>query len=148
VARALEQEGLGPTTAQAVLADLQPEGRDEPSDLVYGVDLQGLRERLPQDNDTVLAKALERHGLQSATAAAVVRELRESERLGHGERRARLRRLGVQGMVVGSVFTGLFIWTATRGDHDGRVDIVTAGVTTLLALYSFALFHRNRPPSP
>jgi hypothetical protein len=148
VVRALENEGLELDTARAVVTELAPDARLEASDLACGVDAQGLRARLELDTAEVLAHALAQHGLQTATAATLVAELRASERRLNEQRRARLRRLGLHGMVVGSVFTALFVWTATRGDHDGRVDIVTAGLTALLALYSLALYRKHGPDHP
>ena len=108
VVRALENEGLELVTAEAVVTELAPDAHLAPSELACGVDAEGLRARLELDTAEVISHALVRHGLQTATAAALVAELCASERRLTEQRRGRLRRLGLHGMVVGSVFTALF----------------------------------------
>lgn len=109
--------------------------------------------RDPDDPLTVLASrrealaaALQAAGLREATAAAVCSELAALERRGAQVYFKRMRRLGVQGMVVGGLATALLGYGGLYGGPEARWHLTTAAVTLALFIYSTVLFRRGRKP--
>jgi hypothetical protein len=154
VGRALEVEGYEVLTARGVLRDLaiETDAVDE-SDLVCGIDTAPLRAFLRQPGARLLVDdsraaeliaALSRHGLSPSTAAALVAETASHLRRSADVHVRRLRKVAVQGMAAGGVFTLFFASSALRPNYDGRVDAVTAAMTLLLTGYSWLLYRRNR----
>ncbi len=160
VLRALETEGFEAHTAQAILQDLQlprpipglaqAEGEDQ---IACGLDTAPMRRflrapgaRLLVDDarSAQLVEALTRQGLRAATAAAVVAETTSSQRRFADVHVRRMRRLGLQGMVAGAVFTVFFLISAIRPNYDGRMDTITAAMTAMLTAYSALLYRRHR----
>lgn len=154
VLRALEAEGFEPHTAQAVLHELPGPVQAEERDVVCGLDVSPmrafLRGRAPdaqgvdEARATDLVTALTRHGLSAATASGLVAETVSQLRRSADVHSRRLRKVAVQGMAAGGVFTLFFAWSALRANYDGRVDAVTAGMTLLLTGYSWLLYRRHR----
>ena len=167
---ALEREGVLETTAVAMLRDWAAVGHaHEPqADAVYGVDLSHLRRwirALPLDAATrtlhllELQTALSREGLATDTARALVTDVADDCAAMDARQRARLRRLGLQGIVASGLFAGYFVSVtvaslgtsdlAHAGSHT-TWNAFTALLSIALAVYSALLWHRHRPlpPSP
>lgn len=179
VARALEVEGLARETVEALLRDVTGLGHiydenHEKYEGVAGVDARHVRLLLRSTADPLVldvqasglfAQSLEQHGLRQSTAAAVVADFSNRHKEMTDGHQRRLRRLGVQGMVAGTIFTlffGLIALSASpRADQpiadalphigraaapllDGRWHWLTVVFTAGLTGYSALLFARNR----
>lgn len=154
IARALEAEGLTPETAQAVVAEVLKERTDLPDDagVVCGIEtgqmrrfvrVQGQSLRPDADRMTELRMALTGQGLGAATAAALVAEIAAGQsRLGDVFAR-RLRRVALQGMMAGTVFTLFFAWTTLASWPASRWHLLTVTATAGLTVYSALLYRRQ-----
>ncbi len=153
---ALLHQGLDDATVALLLADVAglaaPDGGTVDAPEV--VQLLSARRFLrdPADPLTVLdtrrdalTTALIAVGLREATAAAITSELASLERRGAAVFFKRMRRLGVQGMIVGGLGTLLLGYGGLYGGPQARWHLATAAVTLALFLYSAALFRRGRP---
>ena len=137
------ESGAGPTDAAGLTAP------------AYTMNLWQLRRTLrggddpmslPEANAKALADALAQIGARASTAGAVVDELRRTERLMHDGFRARWRRLGIQGMIVGGAATALMLLGGSAGGA-ARWHWFTAALTAALFVYSVALWRRGQPPT-
>ena len=153
---ALQHQGLEEATATLLLTDVAglaaPDGGT--GDAPEVVQLLSARRFLRDSNDPLtvldtrrdaLTTALIRVGLREATAAAVTSELASLERRGAAVFFKRMRRLGIQGMIVGGLGTLLLGYGGLYGGPQARWHLATAAVTLALFLYSAALFRRGRP---
>lgn len=93
-----------------------------------------------------LASALQTAGLRSSTANQFVSELASHERLILDVYRKRMRRLGKQGVIAGSLFTTFFVWSALVGGGTAYWHLTTASATALLTGYSVLLYRNGRRP--
>ncbi|MCO4762168.1 MAG: hypothetical protein KC502_11730 [Myxococcales bacterium] len=155
---ALVHQGLEPATATQLVTDIaalpQPDGgAGDPPDVIELLATRMFM-RAPHDPLTVLdtritelAKALEKSGLSAALAAAVTSELAALERRGAETYFGRMRRLGLQGMVVGGATTLLLGYGGLYGGPNARWHLATAAMTLGLFAYSVVLYRRGRPPS-
>ncbi len=156
-----DREGLEAPTAAMVLSDIR---RD--ADAAGGPSSSGQHERVaialaasrryirhlddalrvdPQRCDT-LRKALVGAGLREATAQALLSDVTALERRMAAVYHRRMRRLGMQGMVVGGLTTALFAFGGIFGGGGARWHLFTAALTACLFAYSVMLWRRGRPP--
>jgi len=101
---------------------------------------------IDDDRVEMLAKALAKAGLSASTANAIASEIAAHERLLLDVYRTRMRRLAVQGMVAGGLFTSFFVWAAVVGGGTAYWHLLTASLTSLLTIYSIVLYRNGRPP--
>ena len=171
---ALVREGIEARTAWAMVRELaarHERTRHEPDVLpdadgqspgageaVYGVDTtlarQWLRRLGPCEPPAALAAALQASGLSAATASALATEWQNDCARLDLRQELRLRRLGVQGMAAGGLFTLYFAGVALngfvgpgRGEFAGDEapwNALTASFTAAMTLYSAALWWRHR----
>ena len=155
LSQALQHQGLEAETAETLLRDVEgmksPEGGT--NDAPEVIELLSLRRFMRSPDSPLvlldsrrddLVAALEKIGLPGATAAAVTSELASLERRGAAVYFGRMRRLGVQGMVVGGLATLFLGYGGLYGGPQARWHLVTAAVTLGLFLYSIVLFRRGR----
>lgn len=154
IVRALEAEGMTVETAEAVVAEVRGERAQVPDDaaVVCGVETTELRRfvRMPgqslqpdAERMTALRLALVAQGLGAATAAALVSEVAGGQsRLGDVFAR-RLRRVALQGMIAGTIFTLFFSWITLAGWPSSRWHLVTVAGTAALTIYSALLYRRR-----
>ena len=93
-----------------------------------------------------LGAALHKAGILSATARSFVSELAAHERLLLEVYQQRMRRLGLQGMVGGGLFTAFFVWSALAVGGTAYWHLTTATATALLTAYSVLLYRNGRKP--
>ena len=154
IARALEAEGMTQETAEAVVAEVRGARAEVADDaqIVCGVETAQLRRfvRLPgsslqpdADRMAELRIALTARGLGAATAAALVSEVAAGQsRLGDVFSR-RLRRVAMQGMIAGAVFTLFFAWTTLASWPASRWHLLTVAATAGMTVYSALLYRRQ-----
>ncbi len=154
---ALTHQGLDAQTAAQLVDDVRALPRPESGTLAAPevIELVHARSflRAPGDPLTLvpeqvqaLEAALTEAGLPGSTAASVCAELAAMERRMAQVYHRRMRRLGVQGMVVGVLATALLGYGGLYGGPDARWHLVTATFTLGLFVYSAALWRRGRPP--
>lgn len=159
VTESLECEGFSSETAQTLVREVaQLRGLNKVSAVAEegtcGIDLVELRRALRQPGRQLLVDpgrvveleiALKEGGVTAATAADLVAEVASSHRRLAAVHERRLRRLGLQGMIAGSLFTAFFTWVALLSGGQGLWHLATAAMTLTLTAYSAALFLRHRP---
>ncbi|MEY3014285.1 MAG: hypothetical protein RIT45_3020 [Pseudomonadota bacterium] len=100
--------------------------------------------QLPPERADALRRAFVRGGLRESAASALVDEALRLERALRTAFRARLRRLGMQGMVVSGLGTALFVLGGFAGGAM-RWHWFSAVFTGAFFLYALALWRRNPP---
>ncbi len=164
---ALERDGVRLPTATRVVQEVrattgQPPQPQTDATTVYGIEVtmarRWLRTLQRQAAPTLLQDALMQHGLSPATARDLADELLDDCRRQDDRQGARLRRLGVQGMVAGALFTLFFAGVALNGffgpgvqsmaQSEARWNAITAAMTLALTTYSALLWHRHRDARP
>lgn len=164
VVQTLEIQGLDATTATAMWADVrataEAAGRLEalPDDAqAQGpfVDVTASARWIRTPGDPLhinekrvgeLAAALQLAGLLDSTANQFVNDLASHEQLILGVYRTRMRRLGKQGIIAGSLFTTFFVWSALVGGGTAYWHLATASATALLTGYSLLLYRNGSRP--
>lgn len=160
---ALERDGVRLATANRVVREVRAAtGHDrEPAGdaaAVYGVELTMTRRWLRtldrRAEPTALVDGLRQHGLSAAAASDFAHELLEDCREQEARQSQRLRRLGLQGMVAGALFTLFFAAVAWNGffgpgartipPSQARWNAITALITLVLTGYSALLWRRHR----
>ncbi len=160
---ALERDGIAQATARRVVTEVRETTGQPPlvaanHDAVYGVEVTMARRWLrtlgPKDEPTAFHNALIQHGLTPSTAHDFAAELLEDCRRQDGRQGVRLRRLAVQGMIGGGLFTLFFASVALNGflgpgeqsmaRSEARWNAITALMTLALTAYSALLWHRHR----
>lgn len=179
LAKALEVEGLSRETVEALLRDVTGLGHiyDENHakyEGIAGIDARHIRLLLRSDADPQVldtqaasrfAESLQQHGVRQSTAAAIVADFSNRHKEMTDGHQRRLRRLGLQGMVAGTIFTlffGLIALSAAPAANapatnlvvqigrpaapllDARWHWLTVVLTAGLTGYSALLFSRNR----
>ncbi len=100
--------------------------------------------QLPPERADALRRAFVRGGLRESAASALVDEALRLERALRTAFRARLRRLGMQGMIVSGIGTALFVLGGFAGGSM-RWHWFSALFTGAFFLYALALWRRNPP---
>ncbi len=162
LAEALERDGVQPETATRVVQEVRAALEQTPeaaaTAALYGIEVtmarRWLRTLAHDAVPTLLQDALVQHGLSRATARDLAAELLEDCRRQDGRQGVRLRRLGLQGIVAGGLFTLFFAAVAANGflgpgaasmaRSEARWNAITALMTLALTTYSALLWHRHR----
>ena len=161
---ALEHNGVRLATANQVVAEMRAvTGGDRrastDASVVYGVEVTMARRWLrtldANAEPTALIDALQQHGLHRDCARDLAQDLLDDCRQQYARQGQRLRRLGLQGMVAGGLFTLFFAavaWNGLLGPgaktvpvSEARWNAITAGMTLAMTLYSALLWRRHRP---
>lgn len=146
---ALEREGLDEATAKSlVLAAVRHDAPGKAGEeAAFGIDLsefrQLLRKGTPQTRLDLTAALLQR-GVPAETAQAVVHQVADADGAVATSQNNRLRRLGIQGMVAGSLFATFFSLAASTGQEGAKIHWVTVAVCLGLSGYSYILWRRHR----
>ena len=160
---ALERDGVTLTTARRVVQEIRVmTGQDPRSTMdtavIYGIEVTMARRWLRtldhRDKPTALEDGLRQHGLSAASARGLAADLLEDCRQQDARQHLRLRRLGLQGMVAGGLFTVFFASVACNGflgpgaqsmaRSEARWNAITALMTLALSAYSALLWRRHR----
>ncbi len=157
----LDREGLESPTAAMMLSDVRKDadkaggpsssGHHEYVTIALAASRRYIRD--PDDPLTLdskrcdaLRQALVSAGLRPETAEALLTDIIALERRMAAVYHRRMRRLGIQGMVVGGATTALFVFGGIFGDAGARWHLMTAALTACLFGYSVVLWRRGRPP--
>lgn len=158
---AFDNEGVDGVTAALVLDDVRRDaaaaggpsssGRHEHVSIALTAARQFIRQRhdpltLSHEHQRALATALTTAGLRATTAEALLADLTALERRMAEVYHRRMRRLGLQGMVVGGATSVLFVFGGLFGGDGARWHLITAALTLALFAYSLQLWRRGRPP--
>ncbi len=160
---ALERDGVRLATATRVVQEVRAttgEARKTSTDAgtVYGIEVTMTRRWLRTLDSkavpTALQDALAQHGLTPTTARDLADDLLEDCRLQDGRQGVRMRRLALQGMVAGGLFTVFFAGVSLNGflgpgaasmaRSEARWNAITALMTLALTAYSALLWRRHR----
>ena len=146
---ALEREGLHEGTAkQLVFAALQREVAGKAGEeAAFGIDLHQFRQLLRQGTPQTradLEAALTQRGVAAEAALAMVQQVADADGALATSQNNRLRRLGIQGMVAGSLFALFFSLAASTGQAGAGIHWVTVAVCLGLSGYSYILWRRHR----
>jgi hypothetical protein len=161
--QALERDGVRVSTADQVVREMRAVtggDRQVSSDasVVYGVEVTMARRWLrtldAKAQPTELVDALRQHGLSFDCARDFADDLLDDCRQQDARQGQRLRRLGLQGMVAGGLFTlffGSVAWNGMLGPgattmppSEARWNAITAAMTLALTAYSALLWRRHR----
>lgn len=153
---ALEREGLQQQTAVQLLAHLQTkfvprQGAQQLLDPAApcGIDTLAFRHWIRAQKPTgPLQAALQAQSCPAELAARVVAELAEAEHAFAAHQRARLRSLGGQAMVAGSLFTVALLVLASGSGPRAWWNVLPAAGTAALVLYGAVLRRRHADPQP
>lgn len=154
---ALEREGLQPQTAAQLLSHLQTrsvsaqplEQQPLDPDAPCGIDTLAFRHWIrAQKAIGPLQEALQAQGCPSALAAQVVSDLAEAEQAFATHQRARMRSLGGQAMLAGSLFTFALLVLASGPGPRAWWNVLPATGTAALVLYGAVLRRRHTEPQP
>ena len=160
---ALERDGVQLATATRVVQEVREAAEQvhtppTMTSAVYGVEVTMARRWLRtldhRDKPTALEDGLRQHGLSAASARGLAADLLEDCRQQDARQHLRLRRLGLQGMVAGGLFTVFFASVACNGflgpgaqsmaRSEARWNAITALMTLALSAYSALLWRRHR----
>jgi hypothetical protein len=144
---ALQREGVTTATAEQLLDSLGVAAAQQAAADRWGIDLAPLHRALRRDADpqhavAALAQALQAHGVATQTSRALGVELLEDERAVGSMARRRRRRLGLQAVVAGALFTSYFGWLTLQSGvpHAAWTALASAG----LAAYGALMWWRYR----
>lgn len=164
---ALERDGVQLATASRVVTEIReaaglPSQKSSDAGVLYGIEVtmakRWLRTLERRALPTALQDGLRQHGLSPATAADLAADLLEDCRRQDDRQGLRMRRLGLQGMVAGGLFTLFFAIVALNGffgpggasmaRSEARWNAITALMTLALTIYSALLWRRHRDARP
>lgn len=164
---ALERDGVRLATATRFVQEIremtgQSYQTSADAAAIYGIELTTARRWLRTlDRQAVpvhLQDGLVQHGITPATSRDLANDLLEDCRQQDARQGVRLRRLGLQGMVAGGLFTAFFSFVALNGFYgpgvqsmaqsEARWNAITALLTLALTTYSALLWRRHRDARP
>ncbi|MSP92148.1 MAG: hypothetical protein EXR79_10160 [Myxococcales bacterium] len=154
MARALEVEGVADHTAAAFTRAVGGtrlvwrEGSE--ADIACALDVAALRRWVSRSGAPGLARvallgtALAERGIPAPTANSTATDLRVHWAQVVDRERARMQRLGLQGVAGGALFSAFFGWTVWAGGPGARWNLISVAFAGAIGLYGAVLWARNR----